>query len=101
MLQLTIARGESVRGVLRKPMPAEESACDALYSLSPLGEYQRRPLQSYRDSAEPKQPNRWQWHVLYQGSVPATESDTYGFSVRVVPIHPCLMQAHELRLITW
>jgi starch phosphorylase len=38
---------------------------------------------------------------VYQGSVPATESGTYGFSVRVVPTHPCLMQAHELRLITW
>src|SRR5437868_2797741 len=38
---------------------------------------------------------------FYQGSVPATESGTYGFSVRVVPTHPCLMQAHELRLITW
>jgi starch phosphorylase len=38
---------------------------------------------------------------IYQGSVPASESGTYGFSVRVVPIHPCLMQAHELRLITW
>jgi hypothetical protein len=33
--------------------------------------------------------------------VPATESGTYGFSVRVVPTHPYLMQAHELRLITW
>src|SRR6266700_2443330 len=38
---------------------------------------------------------------IYQGSVPATESGTYGFSVRVVPTHPYLMQAHELRLITW
>ena len=38
---------------------------------------------------------------IYQGSVPATESGTYGFSVRVVPTHPGLMQAHELRLITW
>jgi len=38
---------------------------------------------------------------IYQGSVPATESGTYGFSVRVVPTHPCLMHAHELRLITW
>ena len=37
----------------------------------------------------------------YQGSVPATESGTYGFSVRVLPTHPGLMQAHELRLITW
>jgi len=38
---------------------------------------------------------------LYQGSGAAFESGTYGFSVRVVPTHPCLMQAHELRLITW
>ena len=38
---------------------------------------------------------------VYEGSVPASESGTYGFSVRVVPVHPCLMQAHELRLITW
>ena len=38
---------------------------------------------------------------IYQGSVPTTESGTYGFSVRVVPTHPGLMQAHELRLITW
>jgi glycogen phosphorylase len=37
----------------------------------------------------------------YQGSVPATESGTYGFSVRVLPTHPGLMQTHELRLITW
>jgi len=40
-------------------------------------------------------------NYIYQGSVPATESGTYGFSVRVVPTHPHLMQAHELRLITW
>jgi hypothetical protein len=33
--------------------------------------------------------------------VPAAESGTYGFSVRVVPTHPHLLQAHELRLITW
>src|SRR5438309_572370 len=38
---------------------------------------------------------------LYQGLVPASESGAYGFSVRVVPIHPNLMQAHELRLIAW
>jgi starch phosphorylase len=37
----------------------------------------------------------------YQGSVPASESGAYGFSVRVVPTHPHLMQTHELRLITW
>jgi starch phosphorylase len=40
-------------------------------------------------------------NYLYQGSVPSTESGTYGFSVRVVPTHPSLMQAHELRLIAW
>src|SRR3989440_5582272 len=40
-------------------------------------------------------------NYIYQGNVPATESGTYGFSVRVMPTHPCLMQAHELRLITW
>ena len=33
--------------------------------------------------------------------LPASESGTYGFSVRVVPTHACLMQMHELRLITW
>ncbi|CAN5558437.1 glycosyltransferase family 1 protein [soil metagenome] len=38
---------------------------------------------------------------LYKGSVPATESGAYSFSVRVVPTHPHMMQAHELRLITW
>ena len=38
---------------------------------------------------------------LYQGSVPAAESGAYGFSVRVVPTHPNLMQTHELRLIAW
>ena len=32
---------------------------------------------------------------------PQLESGTYGFSVRVLPTHPCLMQGHELRLITW
>jgi glycogen phosphorylase len=38
---------------------------------------------------------------IYQGSVPAGESGAYGFSVRVVPSHPNMMQAHELRLIAW
>jgi len=40
-------------------------------------------------------------NYLYHGSVPASESGAYGFSVRVVPTHPHLMQTHELRLITW
>ena len=39
--------------------------------------------------------------TFIRAAVPASESGTYGFSVRVVPTHPCLMQAHELRLITW
>jgi starch phosphorylase len=38
---------------------------------------------------------------IYQGSVPASESGAYAFSIRVVPTHPHLMQPHELRLITW
>ena len=49
----------------------------------------------------PDQSGTGNGNYIYQGSVPATESGTYGFSVRVVPTHPCLMQAHELRLITW
>ncbi len=40
-------------------------------------------------------------NYLYQGAVAASESGMYGFSVRVVPTHPHLMQQHELRLITW
>jgi starch phosphorylase len=38
---------------------------------------------------------------LYEGLVPAAESGTYGFTVRVVPIHTHVMQPHELRLIAW
>ena len=38
---------------------------------------------------------------LYSGAAPAPESGAYGFSVRVIPTHPSLTQAHELRLITW
>ena len=38
---------------------------------------------------------------VYGGSVAASESGAYGFSVRVVPTHPHLHQDHELRLITW
>lgn len=37
----------------------------------------------------------------YRGTIPSTESGAYGFSVRVVPIHPLLTQDHELRLIAW
>ena len=40
-------------------------------------------------------------NYVYEGSVPASESGTYGFSVRVMPTHPHMMQDHELRLITW
>jgi starch phosphorylase len=38
---------------------------------------------------------------IYEGSVPASESGAYGFSVRVIPTHPNMRQDHELRLITW
>src|SRR4030095_4101805 len=38
---------------------------------------------------------------IYQGSVPAGESGAYGFSVRGVPRHSNIMQAHGLRLIAW
>ncbi len=37
----------------------------------------------------------------YSGTIPAAESGSYGLSVRVIPTHPNLIQAHELRLITW
>jgi starch phosphorylase len=38
---------------------------------------------------------------VYSGSIPAGESGTYGFNVRVIPENPNLIQGHELRLITW
>ena len=38
---------------------------------------------------------------LFEGVIRATDSGTYGVSVRVVPTHPLLTQAHELRLISW
>jgi glycogen phosphorylase len=38
---------------------------------------------------------------IYEGSIPASESGTYGFNVRVIPTYPHLLQAHELRLIAW
>jgi starch phosphorylase len=38
---------------------------------------------------------------LYQGSVAASESGSYGLSVRIIPTHPNLTQDHELRLIRW
>ncbi|MEA3211505.1 MAG: glycogen phosphorylase [Chthoniobacter sp.] len=38
---------------------------------------------------------------LWTGTVPATDSGSYGLNVRVIPTHPNLTQAHELRLITW
>jgi starch phosphorylase len=37
----------------------------------------------------------------YEGEVLARESGSYGLSVRVIPTHPNLTQAHELRLIAW
>ncbi len=40
-------------------------------------------------------------NYLFKGNVSATESGAYGLNVRVIPTHPNLTQAHELRLITW
>jgi starch phosphorylase len=40
-------------------------------------------------------------NYLYTGTIPATDSGSYGFNARVIPTHPNLTQAHELRLITW
>ncbi len=37
----------------------------------------------------------------FVGTIPADESGSYGLSVRVIPSHPNVIQAHELRLITW
>ncbi|MEK0449084.1 MAG: hypothetical protein RL088_1352 [Verrucomicrobiota bacterium] len=37
----------------------------------------------------------------FAGTIPAAESGSYGLSVRVLPSHPNVVQAHELRLITW
>jgi glycogen phosphorylase len=37
----------------------------------------------------------------FSGTIPASESGTYGFNVRVIPTHPNIVQDHELRLITW
>ncbi len=38
---------------------------------------------------------------LYRGTVAAADSGSYGLSVRIIPTHPNLTQAHELRLISW
>jgi len=40
-------------------------------------------------------------HYQFSGSIPASESGSYGFNVRVIPTHPNIVQEHELRLITW
>ncbi len=58
----------------------------------------RNPLVTILDQSNPTD---GQGHYFYQGAVPASDSGTYGFSVRVVPTHPHLMQTHELRLIAW
>ncbi|MBE2203697.1 MAG: alpha-glucan family phosphorylase [Chthoniobacterales bacterium] len=40
-------------------------------------------------------------NYLFSGLIPASESGSYGLNVRVIPTHPHITQAHELRLITW
>ncbi len=47
------------------------------------------------------QPNALNGNYLYRGHIPSAESGAFGYSVRVIPTHPNMIQAHELRLITW
>src|SRR5204862_7475868 len=49
----------------------------------------RNPAVTVLDGSAPAE---GEGNYLYQGSVPASDSGTYGFSVRVVPTHPHLMQ---------
>jgi starch phosphorylase len=65
--------GENVNGDITRP------------STLPLTKGEKLPDGAYR----------------FTGSVPAKESGSYGLSVRVIPTHPHLIQAHELRLIAW
>lgn len=37
----------------------------------------------------------------YSGKIPAAESGSYGLRLRIIPTHQHVLQAHELRLITW
>jgi len=37
----------------------------------------------------------------FKGGLPASESGSYGFNVRVIPTHRNILQEHELRLISW
>jgi starch phosphorylase len=66
--------GEAENDTLRHP------------TVTPLGESQRLDSEG---------------NYVYQGVIPASESGTYGFSIRVIPTYPHLLQAHELRLIAW
>jgi hypothetical protein len=38
---------------------------------------------------------------VFEGSVQPDDSGEFSLAVRVVPTHPLLTQAHELRLIRW
>src|SRR4051812_21571166 len=58
----------------------------------------KNPAVTVLDGAAPME---GEGNYSYRGLVPTADSGTYGFSVRVVPVHPHLMQTHELRLITW
>jgi starch phosphorylase len=48
-----------------------------------------------------KKPTTEKGKYQFEGSIRAAESGSYGLSVRVVPRHENLTQAHELRLIKW
>ncbi len=66
-----------------------------------FGEIVENDIRSARivdlNSAEKLSPGEY----LYRGKLGAADSGNYGFNVRVVPVHPHLIQEHELRLITW
>jgi len=66
--------GESDNGSLRNPRPVD------------LAEVQKGD----RDGT-----------YRFTGPIPASESGSYGFNVRVIPTHQHIIQDHELRLITW
>ncbi len=78
------------------PIKPEEVRVEAYYGETENGDIVRPsklPLAKFEKLADGA--------YRFSGNVPASESGSYGLSVRVLPTHPHLTQAHELRLITW
>lgn len=78
------------------PIKPEEVRVEAYYGETENGDIVR-PSKLPLEKGEKLADGTYQ----YSGKVPASESGSYGLSVRVLPTHPHLTQAHELRLITW